>query len=206
MTIKAVVWDIGNVLIRWAPEQVYDARLGPARRAALMAEVPLEAMNLEVDRGADLHHAVEALASEYPGWAEEIRWWRDDWLDMASPAIGASVDLFHTLRARGVPCFALSNFGITTFRIAEAAYPFLRMFDRRWISGHMGLIKPDPAIYAQLEHDSGIAPENLLFTDDVPANVEAAAARGWHTHLFDGAEGWAACLARHGLLEPQEAT
>lgn len=206
MTIHAVVWDIGNVLIRWAPERFYDGRVGAVRRKALMKEVPLEAMNLEVDRGADLHGAVEELAAAHPRWATEIRWWRDDWLAMASPAIDASAQLLRALRAREIPCFALSNFGIAPFEIAEAAYPVLREFDGRWISGHMGVIKPDPAIYARLERESGVAARNLLFTDDRPENIAAAAARGWHTHLFEGPAGWADCLAGHGLLDRKELT
>lgn len=204
MSVRAVVLDIGNVLIEWAPERLYDARLGPEGRRRLMAEVDLHAMNLEVDRGADLHDAVEALARRHPNWAREIRWWRDDWLHMASPEIAPSVRLLRALRARAVPVFALSNFGRATFSIAEAAYPFLSEFDRRFISGHMGLIKPQDAIYAALESQSGVHPQNLLFTDDRPENIAAAARRGWHTHLFDDPDAWAHCLVRHGLLSEKD--
>lgn len=41
MPVKAVVFDIGNVLIKWNPERFYDARLGVAERKRLFAEVPL---------------------------------------------------------------------------------------------------------------------------------------------------------------------
>jgi hypothetical protein len=53
-------------------------------------------------------------------------------------------------------------------------------------------MKPDPAIYRIVEEDCGIAPGALLFADDKRANVDAAAARGWQGHLFDGPEGWPA--------------
>lgn len=201
---EAVILDIGNVLIEWDPERFYDRVMSPAQRRRLFAEVDLDGMNLEVDRGAPFRDSVLALAERHPDWAAEIRMWHDNWLEMASPAIPASVALMRALRARGVPVFALTNFGIETFAFAERHYPFLQEFDRRYISGHMGVLKPDPEIYARVEADCCVAPERLLFADDRPANVAAAQARGWRAHLFDGVEGWAARLAAEGLLTPGE--
>ncbi len=199
--IDAVILDIGNVLIDWNPERFYDAAIGAADRARLFAEVDLHAMNAAVDRGADLDTEVEALAARHPGWAGAIRMWRDRWLEMASPEIADSVRLMQRLRAHGMPVIALSNFGVTPFEIARAAYPFLEDFDARFISGHLRVMKPEPDIYARLEAETGLAPERLLFTDDRADNIAAADARGWHTHRFTGPQGWAARLADEGLLK-----
>lgn len=199
--IEAVILDIGNVLIDWNPERFYDAVLGADARARLFAEVELHAMNAAVDRGADLDAEVEALAARHPGWAAAVRMWRDRWLEMASPEIADSVRLMRGLRARGVPVIALSNFGVTPFEIARVAYPFLDDFDARFISGHLGVMKPEPAIYARLEADTGLPPDRLLFADDRADNIAAADARGWHTHRFTGPDGWAARLAEEGLLK-----
>lgn len=203
--VEAVVFDIGNVLIEWNPERHYDRRIGRETRERLFAEVDLHAMNLEVDRGADFRASVQGLAAQHPDWHDEIMIWHDDWLEMASPAIPHAVRLLQALRARNVPVFALTNFGNATFDIARAAYPFLEDFDRHYVSAEMELIKPDPNIYAVLEADCGVAPENLLFTDDRPENIDAARARGWQTHLFDGAAGWALALTSAGVLSEKEA-
>lgn len=125
--------------------------------------------------------------------------WHDDWLQMATPAIDGTVATLRALRA-SVPVFALSNFGIQTFAIAEPVYPFLREFDRRYISGHMGVTKPTDRIYEMVEDDCGLAPETLLFTDDRAENINAAAARGWQTHLFGGIDGLNNRLTQAGLL------
>jgi FMN phosphatase YigB (HAD superfamily) len=42
------------------------------------------------------------------------------------------------LRAKGVPVFALTNFGIESFAYAQTQYDFLSEFDRPYVSGHMG--------------------------------------------------------------------
>lgn len=205
MTVEAVVFDIGNVLLEWNPERFYDARIGEARRKTLFADVPLVEMNDDVDRGADFAASVGALAKAHPEWHAEIMLWHDNWIDMASPAIDRSVRLLRGLRARGMPVFALSNFGRQTFDHACARYPFLSEFDQRYISGHIGAIKPEARIYQLLEATCGVAPEALLFADDRADNIAVAEARGWQVHLFDGAEGWAARLVSEGLLTEDEA-
>lgn len=200
MTINAVIFDIGNVLIEWQPEKFYDRVIGEDRRRAMFAEVDLHAMNDKVDLGGKFADLVAETAARYPDWHDEILMWRDNWLDLAAPVIQPSVDLLRALRGAGVPVFALTNFGIDTFAIAEEAYPFLKDFDRRYVSGHMGVIKPDPVIYEMLEADCGLDPETLLFADDRPDNITAARARGWQAHLFETPHGWEACLKSHGLL------
>lgn len=203
--VAAVVFDIGNVLLEWDPARLYDPLLGPAARARLFAEVDLDGMNRAIDLGAPLRATVEATAARHPGWAAAIRLWHDRWIEMASPAIDHSVRLLRALRARGVPVFALSNFGNDSFAIARARYPFLDEFDALFLSARLGVMKPDPAIYAELERSTGIAPERLFFTDDRDANVASARARGWRAHLFDGAAGLAAALVATGLLGEGEA-
>jgi len=204
MQVEAVIFDIGNVLIEWQPERYYDGVIGPERRQSMFAEVDLFAMMDRIDAGAPFAGTVEEVALAHPDWTPEIRQWRDNWNEMARPAIDPSVRLLRALRARAVPVFALSNFGAENFPLSAAQFPFLAEFDRRYISAELGLIKPDPAIYAHVEADCGLAPEVLLFADDRIDNIEAARARGWQTHLFEGAGGWAQRLMRAGLLTKED--
>ena len=205
MTPAAVVFDIGNVLIEWQPERYFDSRIGPERRAAMFAAVDLHGMNDRVDAGADFTETVLGTAAAHPDWRAEIEIWHDNWIEMASPQIDRSVRLMAALQAKRIPVFSLTNFGRRTYEIAAEVYPFLSAFDRDFISGHLGVIKPDPAIYAALETETGLREGALLFTDDRVENIEAARRRGWQTHLFDGPAGWAARLVAEGLLTPAEA-
>ncbi|MEP3345080.1 MAG: HAD family phosphatase [Litoreibacter sp.] len=203
--IKAVIFDIGNVLIEWQPERFYDSVIGEERRKAMFADVDLHGMNDQVDTGAPFKETIYAAAESYPKWRDEIRMWHDHWVEMASPTIDHSVKLLRALRSKEVPVFALSNFGVESFDYAETIYSYLGEFDRRYISGHMQVIKPDPKIYQMLEDDCGLAPETLLFADDRADNINMAMSRGWKTHLFEHPQGWADCLVKHDLLTNEEA-
>ncbi len=203
--IEAVVFDIGRVLLNWDPEGYYDRRIGPAARKALFEEVDLEGMNLRSDEGEDIVELVEEYAAAHPGHADLIRLWYSDWLQMAHSLIPETVQLLRALRARGVTVYALTNFGERTLVMADAAYPALTEFDRRFVSGALKAIKPHPEIYACLETETGVAPERLFFTDDKPENIEAARVRGWQGHLFEGPEGLARRLVAEGLLSEAEA-
>ncbi|MEM9212673.1 MAG: HAD family phosphatase [Pseudomonadota bacterium] len=204
MTPQAVVFDIGNVLIEWQPERFYDAEIGKDRRLAMFKDVDLHGMNDKVDTGHHFTETIYATAEKYPDWRNEIRMWHDRWIELATPQIDHSVRLMSALQAKGIPVFSLTNFGIQSYDYAADFYPFLRAFDKDYISGHMGVIKPNPEIYRMVEEDCGIAPGNLIFTDDRPDNISAAQARGWRAHLFEGPQGWADRLVSEGLLTREE--
>ncbi|WBL32734.1 HAD family phosphatase [Sinirhodobacter sp. HNIBRBA609] len=203
--VEAVIFDIGNVLIEWQPERYYDKIMPRAEREAMFAEVDLHGMNDIIDRGGSFRETIYDWAERYPQWRDKIRLWHDDWIEMAAPVIPRSLRLMQALQARGVPVFSLTNFGIGSFDYACTHYPFLRDFDRPFISGHMGVIKPEARIYEMVEQASGMAGAQLLFTDDRADNIAAAHLRGWKTHLFEGPAGWAARLVAEGLLSDAEA-
>lgn len=202
--IKAVIFDIGNVLVEWHPERAFDRAIGRERREALFRDVDLGAMNERVDLGEDIADVVAQTAAAHPDYRDDILLWHSNWLDMLRPSIAGSVTLLRALRARGVTTFALSNFGTSTLALADTVYPELTEFDRRFVSGHLRMMKPDPAIYAHVETETGLPPETLLFTDDRPENIDAAGTRGWQTHLFEGPQGLADRLFAAGLLDASD--
>lgn len=206
--IQAVIFDIGNVLIGWQPEDFYDREIGSDRRHRLFSEVDLHEMNNRVDMGEDFTQTIYGWADRHPEWRTEIRIWHDRWLELTGPVIGQSVRMMRALRAKGIPVHALTNFGVGSFDLActHPAYDFLTEFDIPFVSGRMEMVKPDPAIYAAVEEKLGLPTEALFFTDDRADNIAAAQARGWQTHQFLGPEGLAAQMVALGLLTKTEAS
>ena len=186
---RAVVFDVGNVLIDWQPTRLYE-RLVPdaAEREALFARVDFAAFNLEGDRG-DLAEATAAAADRHPADAALVLAWRERWAEMFGPEIPGSPEIFRALKTSGIPLAALTNFARDTWLTAQESFPMLAEFDVEVVSGREGVIKPQAEIYALVESRLGLSGKDLFFTDDKLANVEAAAARGWRIHHFEGAEG-----------------
>jgi epoxide hydrolase-like predicted phosphatase len=75
----------------------------------------------------------------------------------------------------------------------ESRWGFEAVTDDIVYSDEVGLLKPDPAIYRLTQDRLGVQPEEIVFLDDRPDNVEAAARVGWHAILHTGtAQGIAA--------------
>lgn len=197
---RAVVFDIGNVLLEWEPQRYFERRIGSARMAALFAQVDLEGMNAAIDAGADFQGSLTARMRRHPDWSTEIAIWKDHWIDMIGPPIQPCVDIFRQLQRSGVPVFALSNFGREPFDWARRKFAFLDDFDQSFISGQLRMVKPDDRIYAELEKQTGFAASDLFFIDDRPENIEAALRRGWQGHVFTGSEALKSALEKAGFL------
>ena len=67
------------------------------------------------------------------------------------------------------------------------------------MSGEIGLIKPDRAIYDHHVAAFGLDPAATLFIDDSQKNVDGAKAAGWQAVLFTDAETLEADLERFGI-------
>jgi FMN phosphatase YigB (HAD superfamily) len=81
-------------------------------------------------------------------------------------------------------------------REREACWRFEEVTDDIVYSHEVALKKPDPAIYALAGRRLGVEPHEVLFLDDVPVNVDAARAAGWHAVLHESTPGSIAELER----------
>ena len=185
MTIKAVVFDIGSVL------EVIDDSVFPGpfeQRHGLAAGAVLgvpewpgdpgigELSEAEVRAHWQQHlalsdeHADELLADYWTWYCGTLDRELFDWFAAQRPQ-----------RKTGI----LSNSGPGA-REAERVWGFEDVTDDIVYSHEVGLRKPDPAIYALAAERLGVAPYEVLFLDDVSANVEAARQAGWHAVLHVG--------------------
>ncbi|MEL6583000.1 MAG: HAD-IA family hydrolase [Pseudomonadota bacterium] len=199
-TPKAVIFDIGNVLIHWGYEAHFTAKFGAARTAQFLEATNILEVHNRTDAGAPFSETIRAHAALHPDYADMIHAWVEDWHHMAAPEVEGSAELLFALKAEGVPVFALSNFAAENYEWSKAQFAVLQAFDREFISGRMQMAKPDAAIYAAVEEATGLSGADLFFTDDRADNIEAAKARGWQTHQFTDANGLRAALTALGLI------
>ena len=185
-----VVFDIGNVLLRWNPRNLFRKVFDDEERMERFLSTAL-AMGwvVHTDVTPDFSRAVEERAKAYPEFAEQLRLFDARWIETLDGPIEENVALLRRLRAAGRPVHALSNFATEKFALAREHFDFLREFDVPVISGHVGVAKPDPRIYQILFERAGATPGELLFVDDSLPNIHAAEALGMATiHFHDGVD------------------
>jgi 2-haloacid dehalogenase len=200
--ITTVVFDIGNVLIRWHPDRAL-ARHLPRRDAALdwLDRVGFYDWNLEQDRGRPLAEAVPLLASRHPEAGSYLADYADTFVETIREPVPGTWELAERLVARGTPLHAITNWSAELYPVARALYPRLdSIFGVTVVSGIERVIKPDPAIYRCLLDRTGLAAAECLFIDDSAKNVAGAQSVGMAAHHFTSADVLEADLVARGLL------
>ncbi len=182
------MFDLGNVLIEWNPRRVFPEEF--------IEETDFYAWNGDIDRGASFASTVASMRERFPLWADRFDAFRDRWPDILGPVDHDVVAIVDELRGTGVRLYVLSNSSAETVPRSASVLELLARFDGVLLSGEVGLLKPDPAIYALAVDRFGLDPSATLFVDDSPANVEAAIACGWQGHHFTGASELSRALVR----------
>lgn len=179
MPSPKVVFDVGNVLIRWDPRHLYRTLIPDETKLHwFMENVCTAAWNIEQDRGRSWEEAVALLVLAHPEWAEEIRAFDTRWQETVTGQIEDSVAVLGDLQARGEKVYAITNFSREKWAESLIRFPFLQRFDGAVVSAHEGLIKPDPAIFRVLLERYGLAADECIFIDDSARNVAAARSVG----------------------------
>ena len=187
--IRHIVFDIGKVLIHYDPNLPFSRIIPDAEeRAAFFAKVCTHEWNLEQDRGRSWPEGEAVLIAQFPDREAEIRAFRRHWAEMVPHAYDDSVAIMTALIDAGWDVTMLTNFAADTFVEAGQMFPFLDLPRGVTVSGQIGLIKPDVAIYERHARDFRLEPRHTVFIDDSPANVAGALAAGWQAIHFTGAE------------------
>lgn len=209
MEIRAVVFDFGGVLCFHPTEK----RIASAALACgLPATEFLRAFWLnrtDYDAGKIDPHAYWTGIAQTAGRAfsddliaEMIRREIDFWSRYDERVIA----WVRELRGQGLRTGLLSNLPGPLGRHLRASAGFLNDFDHITFSYELKIVKPQPAIYEDTIRGLGVPPQQALFIDDRPENVQGARAVGMQAELFVS---WEAFLedapARYGLPAPSVA-
>ncbi|MCR4265814.1 HAD family phosphatase [Nitratireductor sp. ZSWI3] len=176
-----MVFDIGGVLIDWNPTYLFSRLIpDPVRRTFFLENVCSPSWNAEQDKGRSWASAESEAIARHPEWADEIRAYRASWHDMVAGPVDGGFELLTDALASNYRVTALSNWNDETFDEVAARFPDLLRFDGATVSGKVGLIKPDPEVYALHERTFDLIPDQTVFIDDNVANIEVARGRGWN--------------------------
>ena len=201
MTVNAVVFDLGGVLIDWDPRYLYRKLLADeAAVEEFLATVCTPEWNAEQDRGRPFAEGVAELVERHPAHAAAIAAYSERWSEMLGGVVEGTVELLAELRAAGTPLYALTNWSAETFVIARERFELLSWFDGVVVSGEERMIKPDPRFFRLLLDRFGLDPEATFYVDDSEPNVAAARRLGLDAVRFTGPRELRRELAARRLL------
>jgi len=186
--IKTVVFDIGNVLMRfnwmnWAKEAY-----GEETRDVLAKTFWGKSYWDELDRGTwKVVHFLAKCLEDAPEYEKEIR---DAMARVGECMLKCdyAIPWVKELKEQGYQVLFLSNYSYYLRRCKPEVLDFIPYMDGGVFSCDVKMIKPDAGIYARLCAEYGLEPSECLFIDDTRKNVEAAKAYGMHAIHFESYE------------------
>lgn len=190
--MKNIIFDFGNVLVRWEPEKIYTEHFGDEAKAWwFLRHVADNDWRLRIDAGESQELCIKELKEKYPNYESAIELYRSRWKEMLTGEMPGMRELLTDITAGATPAFqvyGLTNWSMETFPQAREHFGILQMIDRYVVSGAEHLVKPDPRLFQVLLDRYGLRAEECTFVDDNPVNVEAAHRMGMRGIVFSGAE------------------
>jgi len=199
--LEAVIFDIGNVLYQWDIRHLYAKLIAdPDKLDWFVTQVLTPEWHFQHDAGRALAPMVAELVAAHPDHRALIEAYVPRWLETIPGPVPGSLELVEALDARGVPLYAITNFGTEFWDLFRPTAPVLDRFRDIVVSGAERLVKPDAAIYRLALARFGVAAERAIFVDDRLENVEGARAVGMRGHHFRDAATLRVELEGAGLL------
>lgn len=199
--IKAIIFDIGGVLIRTedrSHRNNLEKRLGlePGESEILVfnGEMGRKAQHGEIS-SAELYSWIQKhLGLDDAGIAQfKHEFWAGDRLDTEL------IDFIKSLREKYTVC-VISNFMDALPAMLKTEYPAADAFHFTVVSAHVGIMKPDPRIFEYTIKLLNLRPEETIFIDDFQHNIDGCQAVGMHGIHFKPHENLKQKLKEYGVM------
>jgi len=186
--IKAVFFDIGNVLLRFDPAEVR------RRILATLGKKPMGVLRLilsgrlvdDLERGRLPPRELYRVFREDLGFPGDYASFRLLWCDHFT--LNRDTQALLKKVARRTPVYLLSNTNHLHYEFIRKHYAFPRLISGAVLSFRLGLRKPGPGIYKAALRRARVQAREALFIDDMRANVRGARAVGMRALRYRGAK------------------
>ena len=177
--IKNVVFDVGNVIVRWSPLEITRLTFGELDDLETQARSIFQSsIWLDLNKGflteneAKLRYQQELNLSQSE--CDRLFYY----VKRTQILLYGSVDLIKQVKRAGYAVYALTDNVVEIVEYLKATYQFWPLFDGAAVSAELGMLKPQPEIYQALLSNNGLEASETVFIDDMPYNVEGAKAVG----------------------------
>ncbi len=198
---SVVVFDLGKVLLDF-DYGIMTRQLEP------LCQVKGAELKLVIDQSPLLHQYETGMIStaqlfaafgQKTGYTGTLAEFSAAFADIFT-AIPGMVELHAQLHQKRIPTFIFSNTNELAVGHVRRQFPFFANFSGYIFSHEVRAMKPTWKIYEVVEMMSGRHGAEILYIDDRPENIEAGAARGWHTILHQHPHETRKVVEGHGLV------
>jgi len=197
---KNVVFDFGNVMVRWSPLEIIRLTFGASESTEELAKTIFQG-EIWTDTNKGLLSESEAkhrFAQEF-GWSLEECERLFYYIKHTQLEIYGSVDLVKRLKIAGYGIYALTDNVTEVIEHIKATYAFWELFDGTTVSADLGQLKPHADVFQAMLSQNNISAEQSVFIDDMAYNVEGAQAIGMCAIQFEHAQQCEVALKALGL-------
>ena len=184
--IKNIIFDLGNVLIRFKPEEFINKNIKEEYREKFFNVIFKGQEWADLDRGVlEYNDAIKIFSEKIPECSLEIKKFFDNYILDALEPIEKNIEIMKSLKEK-YKLYILSNFHYPAFDYIFKNWEFFKYFDGKIVSGHCKLLKPEKEIYKLLCSTYSLKPDECVFIDDTKVNIESAEKFGIRgIHLTD---------------------
>ncbi len=183
MAVKNLIFDIGNVLIGFRPEEMLkEYGMSEEKQKEFAEKIFMDEIWKEFDlENIPYQAVVDRYVEKYPELKEEIAWVfsHTELMPIYRPRVWEKL---HLLKEDGYHIYLLTNYSSELMKSHLTLADFWKDIDGMVASYQLHVVKPDPVIYRTLLEKYQLKAEECVFFDDMASNVEGAKAVGIEAH------------------------
>lgn len=187
-SIRNVVFDIGNVIVRWAPLEIVKLTFGEVKAPEVLVKAIFHSETwLDLNKGLISESDAKAQYQQFLNLSDLECERLFYYVKQTQILIFGSVDLLQRVKLAGYNVYALTDNVHEIVSHLKSTYTFWPLFDGATVSAELGLLKPQAEIYQSLLMQYRLDASETIFIDDMPRNVMGANAVGITGVQFENA-------------------
>lgn len=177
--IQNVVFDIGNVIVRWSPVEIVKLTFGASEQTEHLANSIFHSeLWTSLNKGQVSEPEAKLKYQAALGISPEETDRLFYYVKHTQLILFGSFALLQRVKAAGYNTYALTDNVNEIVDHLKFQHDFWPIFDGAIVSSEVGCMKPHPEIFNHLLDQYRIEASETVFIDDMPHNVEGARSLG----------------------------